>query len=231
MRGDVPVTQTVTQMFAKFSPHARGCSCAPCPPARNTIVFPACAGMFLQRKCQSSVPLSFPRMRGDVPAIRQRLDAGWRFSPHARGCSETAYFPISPNHVFPACAGMFRIHSLSCKRRFSFPRMRGDVPVCLAAALTSLSFSPHARGCSDPQLPHRTHPDCFPRMRGDVPDYTWQYFSLMKFSPHARGCSAVKEDPYASSGVFPACAGMFRKALVRYENSIGFPRMRGDVPL
>ena len=166
MRGDVPVTQTVTQMFAKFSPHARGCSCAPCPPARNTIVFPACAGMFLQRKCQSSVPLSFPRMRGDVPAIRQRLDAGWRFSPHARGCSETAYFPISPNHVFPACAGMFRIHSLSCKRRFSFPRMRGDVPVCLAAALTSLSFSPHARGCSYPEDYTDAEVEVFPACAG-----------------------------------------------------------------
>ena len=50
-------------------------------------VFPACAGMFLTIVPDIVSWVSFPRVRGDVPARRGRGRLHITFSPRARGCS------------------------------------------------------------------------------------------------------------------------------------------------
>ena len=51
-----------------------------------------------------------------------------------------------------------------------------------------------------------------------------------KFSPRARGCSALEHHENISGVVFPACAGMFLSSSLAFRTSLGFPRVRGDVP-
>ena len=50
-------------------------------------VFPAYAGMFHAVGLFDSLSLGFPRIRGDVPAVFEKLDFVPEFSPHTRGCS------------------------------------------------------------------------------------------------------------------------------------------------
>ena len=71
---------------------------------------------------------SFPRVRGDVPAERERKLALARFSPRARGCSLVQVEKILPN--------------------VRFPRVRGDVPHRINQCDGFDTFSPRARGCS-----------------------------------------------------------------------------------
>ena len=53
----------------------------------------------------------------------------------------------------------------------------------------------------------------------------------IEFSPHTRGCSAMAWLLGMQHGVFPAYAGMFRQNLSSPLVMVGFPRIRGDVPL
>ena len=172
-------------------------------------VFPACAGMFLPSPHKISCALCFPRVRGDVPFSGLVLHQSGGFSPRARGCSPQRMATHHLRLVFPACAGMFRIHRLVCGVNSSFPRVRGDVPIAQAFFNTSPRFSPRARGCS---LMMRFHyqallvfPACagmfpkimglsvrmgsFPRVRGDVPVLQKWVDDDLTFSPRARGCS------------------------------------------
>ena len=48
--------------------------------------------------------------------------------------------------VFPARAGMSRLHTRRSLGSRSFPRPRGDEPRAVGAARTSSLFSPPARG-------------------------------------------------------------------------------------
>ena len=50
------------------------------------------------------------------------------------------------------------------------------------------------------------------------------------FSPRARGCSPCRGLPKQPQQVFPACAGMFLAPDRSDLSTIGFPRVRGDVP-
>ena len=128
VRGDVPNRVIAPAVIDAFSPRARGCSDGLDGPLRHDGVFPACAGMFLLCAILTGCPLRFPRVRGDVPALSALGDFLFRFSPRARGCSETSIVTDATRRVFPACAGMFRIAAGSGKSGKSFPRVRGDVP-------------------------------------------------------------------------------------------------------
>ena len=70
----------------------------------------------------------------------------------------------------------------------------------------------------------------FPRMRGDVPRWADFPLSPHEFSPHARGCSVPAVVAQVVVVVFPACAGMFLRAVAVRGGGQRFPRMRGDVP-
>ena len=87
MRGDVPRFRTSHGVSLWFSPHARGCSELDVVLKAAGVVFPACAGMFLESSQRERNKKCFPRMRGDVPEEQDLLNGDGTFSPHTRGCS------------------------------------------------------------------------------------------------------------------------------------------------
>ena len=133
---------------------------------------------------------------------------------------------------------------------FRFPRVRGDVPQVLIFWSISGMFSPRARGCSASRkspgkhgyvfpacagmfpcsIPMMAKPLRFPRVRGDVPRSAAPQWTRRKFSPRARGCSYLMSTVNSNGVVFPACAGMFRRASHQQPTLRSFPRVRGDVP-
>ena len=145
---------------------------------------------------------------------------------------------------------MFRRYSAPAKPNTGFPRIRGDVPFTGTVKVRPIGFSPHTRGCSAVHLGNRQAKDVFPayagmfrlnrearglgasfpRIRGDVPVPGSLAFRHDAFSPHTRGCSAAPRPPPPEPWVFPAYAGMFRSAKAATTRTLGFPRIRGDVP-
>ena len=188
-RGDVPHPNTKNLCDLKFSPRTRGCSLSPTSADDTDDVFPAHAGMFPSVDVTDGSLHSFPRARGDVPAMGNAYQLAQAFSPRTRGCSLVR----PPNHfgtgVFPAHAGMFLIEPLHDFVQFCFPRARGDVPSKKVYLTVEQVFSPRTRGCSaltstickgHPVFPahagmfRRCYSSshlfsCFPRARGDVP--------------------------------------------------------------
>ena len=152
------------------------------------------------------------------------------FSPRARGCSLTDITQTGMLDVFPACAGMFLWDGIREKTRKRFPRVRGDVPSSGRVGFCRVTFSPRARGCSYDALGSGGGPWGFPRVRGDVPRKACGRHGAVKFSPRARGCSSPKAAHLLSQYVFPACAGMFLGHSPTPPKTLGFPRVRGDVP-
>ena len=95
---------------------------------RDSLVFPACAGMFLKIHGRCTSNSRFPRVRGDVPPLFEvKMDCGV-FSPRARGCSLVLSLVNRLLGVFPACAGMFLANIRNSYIHLRFPRVRGDVP-------------------------------------------------------------------------------------------------------
>ena len=75
-----------------------------------------------------------------------------------------------------------------------------------------------------------TYRPCFPRVCGDVPTLHPPPQPSAWFSPRVRGCSCCRWAWGYWRGVFPACAGMFRRARRATHTEVSFPRARGDVP-
>ena len=229
VRGDVPVLDQRQQIKTMFSPRARGCSqhdlCAFLP----SPVFPACAGMFLPILTWFAPLAGFPRVRGDVPGKTYLFSLKGAFSPRARGCSPVQAGRPFALRVFPACAGMFLGGCGRWRAGVGFPRVRGDVPAPHAHHRRPCVF-PACAGMFLATPPMTLNALRFPRVRGDVPRHLHPSTRTFPFSPRARGCSLkliVRSD---KSGVFPACAGMFRFWPVPVSTSLSFPRVRGDVP-
>ena len=250
IRGDVPHTAPIRWVLPEFSPHTRGCSGIIDDFKVTPKVFPAYAGMFLRAGLWISLPASFPRIRGDVPIGVYISPQRARFSPHTRGCSATLDQDLGYAIVFPAYAGMFLGASPTAVGKWSFPRIRGDVPTEDGKHVLSGEFSPHTRGCSSGHqagnapgcvfpayagmFPHKHSKNAstrrFPRIRGDVPPLVWAAATSAAFSPHTRGCSQGKDLMQAVRAVFPAYAGMFLAYSCPRNPGGCFPRIRGDVP-
>ena len=49
------------------------------------VLFPACAGVILEKNGLKDVTMAFPRMRGGDPAFNAAMGSNFFFSPHARG--------------------------------------------------------------------------------------------------------------------------------------------------
>ena len=128
MRGDVPHLGFSQYRLVPFSPRARGCSSLPVAGLKPPTVFPACAGMFLYKLPMLPLPSGFPRVRGDVPGLRNLTNHRNEFSPRERGCSCGSALPPAQMVVFPACAGMFLRALVAVLGPDGFPRVRGDVP-------------------------------------------------------------------------------------------------------
>ena len=132
---------------------------------------------------------SFPRVRGDVPAILFTKILYVAFSPRTRGCSAVREALTAYDAVFPAYAGMFRRRVVFGRKHRGFPRVRGDVPGGSHRAAPAAPFSPRTRGCSVAACLQPTimvvfpayagmfrvydmfarGSQGFPRVRGDVP--------------------------------------------------------------
>ena len=192
-----------------FSPHTRGCSREFVEKQPVRAVFPAYAGMFRPHAGGGHRTPGFPRIRGDVPVGLLTREDSSSFSPHTRGCSCRATDQGRFFIVFPAYAGMFPHQAGKAGHRSGFPRIRGDVPGNELTQVMGSLFSPHTRGCSEPDLTHPNYspvfpayagmfrtrstskvpPSGFPRIRGDVPIMPNRTSSMLTFSPHTRGCS------------------------------------------
>ena len=146
--GMFPARGARTTAGLPFSPRARGCSATTGSSNTRIQVFPACAGMFPAGQFGGAIRVGFPRVRGDVPSLDQHKTLNFKFSPRARGCSFD-FVPVDHHAVvFPACAGMFRIHTTHAHVNKCFPRVRGDVPKERIMSWVITMFSPRARGCS-----------------------------------------------------------------------------------
>ncbi len=147
-RGDGPMPTTGWSTTAGCSPHARGWTAVVHRCDDSTNVFPARAGM--DRKSAPRCPCSsrVPRTRGDGPASVTVIRSASLCSPHARGWTAGVICQISPNHVFPARAGMDRPMARRWVGNHCVPRTRGDGPAAPAPLPMSPECSPHARGCT-----------------------------------------------------------------------------------
>ena len=148
IRGDVPAFEGILAAVSQFSPHTRGCSYDSSSSCSRCMVFPAYAGMFRRLKPLYASKNGFPRIRGDVPEFGSISPGQGGFSPHTRGCSVECDHDKIWLKVFPAYAGMFRIHLRGKLGAHSFPRIRGDVPRYPRLQQFPDEFSPHTRGCS-----------------------------------------------------------------------------------
>ena len=228
-RGDVPFTWPGQTTPAWLPPHARGCTPAyPAPRAPRTAS-PARAGMYLPGLPEAGRGRSFPRTRGDVPSTRRARNSAIRLPPHARGCTRDMSALRWRARASPARAGMYLFTRRSARCRRRFPRTRGDVPRTLGPRGMSARLPPHARGCTDDDLPPgqaaRASParagmyltrrrgwrswSGFPRTRGDVPRCAAPEAREPKLPPHARGCTASEDAADRPRQASPARAGMY----------------------
>ncbi len=72
-------------MAAAFTPHARGSTSKDVAYMLPLEVYPACAGIDLVFWSLHSTSICLPRMRGDRPPYPIDNQAGYEFTPHARG--------------------------------------------------------------------------------------------------------------------------------------------------
>src|SRR5437868_5136426 len=132
----------------------------------SAAVFPARAGMDPRPAGRLENAACIPRTRGDGPAFEIMRYLVVRYSPHARGWtqSSTADRLVAP--VFPARAGMDPDERTNASRIQRIPRTRGDGPSGLTVRMRATLYSPHARGWTHPETPDRRHRAVFPARAG-----------------------------------------------------------------
>ena len=173
----------------------------------------------------------FPRVRGDVPWIRDRLGEAFSFSPRARGCSLFVNPPIIPERGFPRVRG--DVPPPPPRRWWIcpvFPACAGMFPAATPATIRTFCVFPACAGMFRGKWVRAGQRPCFPRVRGDVPAFMNTRNHKDLFSPRARGCSCFYPASHHVGNVFPACAGMFRTGAGPRACTRCFPRVRGDVP-
>ena len=105
--GDVSEYQTKYGIRIELSPRMRGCFPHMGLTTWNAAAFPAYAGMFLASLGLESLPLSFPRVCGDVSTFAKCALRVTLFSPRMRGCFWGLLFERHAAEVLPAYAGIF----------------------------------------------------------------------------------------------------------------------------
>ena len=155
-----------------FSPHTRGWTEYNSSEGKfEKPVFPAHAGMDRYRQVASSMPMRFPRTRGDGPRRARSTPPTRGFSPHTRGWTTPPGTRSCPGGVFPAHAGMDRVFPLERELTLVvFPAHAGmDLKEAIAGDNIGALFSPHTRGWTALPGDARAHHLRFPRTRGDGP--------------------------------------------------------------
>ena len=106
MRGDRPDHLFVLYCSYAFTPHARGSTSSKHLQDSLRFVYPACAGIDHFFLLVYQTVSCLPRMRGDRPDRVHPLDAGNKFTPHARGSTVPYRKRRLYLRVYPACAGI-----------------------------------------------------------------------------------------------------------------------------
>ena len=82
---DPPTTSLLPSSHLVSTPHARGSTWCGTRAGRRKGVYPACAGIHLERTELLKVDPCLPRMRGDPPLCSSSLLLPNMSTPHARG--------------------------------------------------------------------------------------------------------------------------------------------------
>ncbi len=151
MRGDRPPHFFPHKYVKRFTPHARGSTEGTNTYLQSGDVYPACAGIDLQRLESLAATLGLPRMRGDRPGFCFFFNLPVLFTPHARGSTLLARTSALFSPVYPACAGIDPIKLTEKACAIGLPRMRGDRPQILFSRSWIRRFTPHARGSTRSQ--------------------------------------------------------------------------------
>ena len=152
-----------------YSPRKRGCFLEVIDQSRNTIVFPAQAGVFPMVRMGRRRTTRIPRASGGVSDMT-RAEFFWiQYSPRKRGCFRQNRSEQTPDHVFPAQAGVFPERASLMSQGRCIPRASGGVSRSLKRADRLSSYSPRKRGCFRfrRRSPDRKH--VFPAQAGVFP--------------------------------------------------------------
>ena len=210
------------------SPPTRGWTVALAVPVLAAVGFPAHAGMDPAHRDDMSLPLRFPRPRGDGPGDSVRNSAVRVVSPPTRGWTRPSRQRPARARGFPAHAGMDPSGRAPRARPRGFPRPRGDGPGKAAVQRDNQTVSPPTRGWTssltsqnyiepgfpahagmDPPCSHaRRSPSRFPRPRGDGPLRDMVARMLRRVSPPTRGWTVPRSRAGGHDHGFPAHAGM-----------------------
>ena len=167
-----------------------------------------------------------------------------------RGWPATSVDDKNYTEVFPAHAGMARVHGLQFHLAIRVPRACGDGPGAAPAPTTAGWCSPRMRGWPAGSSPGNWEPRVFPahagmarhhrewarcirgvpRACGDGPSQLPERCSLGLCSPRMRGWPAVQAGDMIPSQVFPAHAGMARFIVICAHANACVPRACGDGP-
>jgi len=128
MRGDRPLEEMLCFWGCVFTPHARGSTVPKDEDQAVAAVYPACAGIDLQRVKEKLTKAGLPRMRGDRPCSCGTVKLDPRFTPHARGSTSAPVSGSGIVSVYPACAGIDLSWRRPAVSGYRLPRMRGDRP-------------------------------------------------------------------------------------------------------
>ena len=156
----------------------------------------------------------------------------WRSSacsPRARGWTSSVTASDDPAAVFPACAGMDRGQSRSCRNDARVPRVRGDGPMPCSATAAEIAVFPACAGMDRrTSLTTGAPSSCSPRARGWTERPACRGPAQVRV-PRVRGDGPVTiEAARVVELVFPACAGMDRTvAAVCSRTAACSPRARG----
>ncbi len=208
--GDGPGREPTDPAAPKCSPRERGWSPDLDVGDLPVGVFPARAGMVRSAWRISRNFRRVPRASGDGPSSASTVKVASLCSPRERGWSGRRLTTHTPDHVFPARAGMVPRRDRLDRRPARVPRASGDGPLGYDVNATNATCSPRERGWSRRDPPPRGLREVFPARAGMVPG---RHRGLLRGGrvPRASGDGPVAIHHRGASGkVFPARAGMVR---------------------
>lgn len=121
------------------------------------------------RRVNAQVKKCPPRTHGDHSWVASVHEVAAESSPHARGSLPSASTLRTPNHVFPARAGITLESPAEADRRTGLPRSRGDRSAVATEAELQKVTSPHSRGSLQQPRTRATRPAVLPALTGITP--------------------------------------------------------------
>ena len=125
--GGVSICMGSLRKRSRFSPRMRGCFLFLEFRELMAELFPAHAGVFLDRFIALQCFNAFPRACGGVSEIDVNIVRMNGFSPRMRGCFQDDRLPDAAEPFFPAHAGVFPRRTAFYSRHLAFPRACGSV--------------------------------------------------------------------------------------------------------